>query len=170
MKWKDVVDIDAWSRINGCISPVYKGAHWHNHHRRRQGCAQVWERFFWGKFGFQLKIRCGVDSAASSPMQWTKDGFALGVDRSLPEWPNYSMLEDKEGTSSENLRIFFLMAILFKKHIYQSTRNPSCLFDLPKYYRGPFPFILNWKRPSADNKWNWMFLQWCLELELESRL
>ena len=78
----------------------------------------------------ELKIRCGVDSPASSPMQWTKDGFALGLDRSLPEWPNYSMLEDKEGTSSENLRIFFFKAILFKKR--KTSRNPSCLFDLPK--------------------------------------
>ena len=55
---------------------------------------------FLGKFGFELKIRCGVDSPASGPMQWTKDGFALGLERSLPEWPNYSMQEDKEGISS----------------------------------------------------------------------
>ena len=44
-----------------------------------------------------------MDSPASGPMQWTKDGFALGLDRSLPEWPNYSMQEDKEGTSSKFL-------------------------------------------------------------------
>ena len=30
-----------------------------------------------------------------------KDGFALGVDRSLPGHPTYSMIEDDEGTSSE---------------------------------------------------------------------
>ena len=81
---------------------------------------------FWGKFGFQLKIRCGVDSPASSPMQWTKDGFALGVDRSLPEWPNYSMLEDKEGTSSE--RIFFLKAVFFKKGICQNLKKSILFF------------------------------------------
>ena len=34
-------------------------------------------------------------------MQWMKDGFALGVDRSLPGHPTYSMQEDNEGTSSE---------------------------------------------------------------------
>ena len=34
-------------------------------------------------------------------MQWMKDGFALGVDRSLPGHPTYSMIEDDEGTSSE---------------------------------------------------------------------
>ena len=42
-----------------------------------------------------------MDSPASSPMQWTKDGFGLGFDPRLPEYPNYSMINDEEGTSSE---------------------------------------------------------------------
>ena len=83
------------------------------------------ESFFRGNLN-ELKIRCGVDSPASSPMQWTKDGFALGVDRSLPEWPNYSMLEDKEGTSSE--RIFFPKAISFKKGICQNPKKSILFF------------------------------------------
>ena len=57
-----------------------------------------------------------MDSPASSPMQWTKDGFGLGHDPRLPEYPNYSMIHDEEGTSSE-------------------ATSESChiQFDLPNY-------------------------------------
>ena len=105
---KDVVGVDTWSCCCcGWRASVHKGANWHNDHGGRQGCPQVLDpQCFW-KHLDELKIRCGVDSPASGPMQWTKDGFALGLDRSLPGWPNYSMLEDKEGTSSEAFRILF---------------------------------------------------------------
>ena len=105
---KDVVGVDTWSCCCcGWRASVHKGANWHNDHGGRQGCPQVLDpQCFW-KHLDELKIRCGVDSPASGPMQWTKDGFALGLDRSLPGWPNYSMLEDKEGTSSEAWILFY---------------------------------------------------------------
>ena len=77
-----------------------------------------------GDILMEWKFRCGVDSAASGPMQWTKDGFALGLDRSLPGWPNYSMLEDKEGTSSEAFRILFYS---IGNHSFQDTHSPKSM-------------------------------------------
>jgi len=73
--------------------------------------------------GDKAVLRCGVDSPASSPMQWTKDGFALGLDRSLPEWPNYSMLEDKEGTST-NFDLIISPVSLSDDALYQCQGAP----------------------------------------------
>merc|ERR1719474_2543825 len=73
--------------------------------------------------GDKAVLRCGVDSPASGPMQWTKDGFALGLDRSLPEWPNYSMQEDKEGTST-NFDLIISPVSLSDDALYQCQGFP----------------------------------------------
>ena len=97
-------------------SQVHERTNGHNNHRWWQGCAQVLDQIIFEENWDNLKIRCGVDSPASSPMQWTKDGFGLGHDPRLPEYPNYSMIHDEEGTSSE-------------------ATSESChiQFDLPNY-------------------------------------
>ena len=130
MKWKDVVDIDAWSSINGCISPVHKGAHWHNHHRRRQGCAQVWERFFWGEIWMSWKSGVGwtrlPQARCSGPrmdLPWGLIGACLSG-QTIPCWRTRRELQVR-GSS-------FLKPSFSRKASAKTSRNPSCFFDLQK--------------------------------------
>ena len=43
----------------------------------------------------QIVLPCKVESKQGL-LQWTKDGFGLGVDRELPGYSTYSMVGDEE--------------------------------------------------------------------------
>ena len=64
-----------------------------------------------------------------------KDGFALGVDRSLPGHPTYSMQEDNEGTSSEAMAYIGEYAQLtpFAKKLY-CTNKGFCLYIIVDHH------------------------------------
>ena len=80
-----------------------------------------------------------MDSPASGPMQWTKDGFALGLERSLPEWPNYSMQEDKEGTSSA---LLFIIKECRKPRLASANKSIHLnLISLIKVFSGIGPLL-----------------------------
>ena len=46
-------------------------------------------------------LECGVGAAAGLRVQWTRDGFGLGLERKLPTFPGYSMV-DREGQDGGN--------------------------------------------------------------------
>lgn len=53
--------------------------------------------------GNEVTLRCEVDHQQGKA-QWTKDGFALGFNRSIPGFPRYTVLGD-EAAGIHNLRI-----------------------------------------------------------------
>merc|ERR1719430_180876 len=42
-------------------------------------------------------LSCGVSPVFSGPVQWTRDGFGLGLDPDLPEFPGYFLAGDDKG-------------------------------------------------------------------------
>ena len=69
-------------------------------------------------------------------MQWMKDGFALGVDRSLPGHPTYSMIQDDEGTSSEAMAYIgeFAQLMPFPKYSIVPIKCFACTYSLTTTY------------------------------------
>ena len=53
--------------------------------------------------GSTLLLQCVVGNQRG-PVQWAKDGFVLGYDRSIPGYPRYSMIGDAS-LGVHNLRI-----------------------------------------------------------------
>ena len=37
-------------------------------------------------------LRCIIQNKGRGAVQWTKGGFGLGIEKSLPNWPRYSMI------------------------------------------------------------------------------
>ena len=54
------------------------------------------------KSGEDLKLPCTVGNKQGA-CQWTKDGFGMGVDPSLPGFPRFSMGVDAESDCSLNI-------------------------------------------------------------------
>lgn len=94
--------------------------------------------------GSSLLLQCVVGNQRG-PVQWAKDGFVLGYDRSIPGYPRYSMIGDPS-QGVHNLRI--VDAKSEDNGEFQCQVGNTCLLrsPFPRRQLTVFPLTLGWPR------------------------